>query len=67
MAQDKKNALEDDPAGADPSALHGEGKNSGRDILKSWIPHITILEPEAFRQKLLAEVKDWVKMQEKVV
>ena len=35
-----------------------------RDILKSWIPHITILEPEAFRQKLLAEVKDWVKMQE---
>ncbi len=36
-----------------------------RDILKSWIPHITILEPQAFRQKLLAEVKDWVKMQEK--
>ncbi len=35
-----------------------------RDILKSWIPHITILEPEAFRQKLLAEVKAWVKMQE---
>lgn len=36
-----------------------------RDILKSWIPHITILEPQAFRQKLLAEVKDWVKMQER--
>ncbi len=35
-----------------------------RDILKSWIPHITILEPQAFRQELLAEVKDWVNMQE---
>ena len=35
-----------------------------RDILKSWIPHITILEPEEFRKNLLAEVKAWVKMQE---
>ena len=34
-----------------------------RDILKSWIPRITILEPEAFRKSLLAEVKDWVKRQ----
>ncbi len=35
-----------------------------RDILKSWIPHITILSPEAFRKNLLAEVKDWVTRQE---
>lgn len=35
-----------------------------RDILKSWIPHITILKPEAFRKNLLAEVKDWIKIQE---
>ncbi|HOG11866.1 MAG: WYL domain-containing protein [Smithellaceae bacterium] len=34
-----------------------------RDILKSWIPHISILEPEEFRRKLLAEVKDWVAKQ----
>jgi predicted DNA-binding transcriptional regulator YafY len=34
-----------------------------RDILKSWIPHITILEPKAIRQNLLSEVKDWVKKQ----
>jgi predicted DNA-binding transcriptional regulator YafY len=38
-----------------------------RDILKSWIPHITILEPAAFRQNLLAEVKGWVKRQEEFV
>ena len=38
-----------------------------RDILKSWIPHITILEPEEFRNNLLAEVKDWVKNQVKKV
>jgi predicted DNA-binding transcriptional regulator YafY len=35
-----------------------------RDILKSWIPHITILEPEEFRKDLLKDVKDWVKRQE---
>jgi len=35
-----------------------------RDILRFWIPHITILEPETFRQKLLAEVKTQVKTQE---
>ncbi len=35
-----------------------------RDILKSWIPHITILAPEVFRKNLLTEVKDWVTKQE---
>ncbi|MFA5321452.1 MAG: WYL domain-containing protein [Smithella sp.] len=36
-----------------------------RDILKSWIPHIKILEPKTIRQNLLSEVKDWVKKQSK--
>ena len=35
-----------------------------RDILKSWIPNILILEPEEFRKGLLKDVKDWVKRQE---
>jgi len=35
-----------------------------RDILKSWIPNILILEPEEFRKDLLKDVKDWVKRQE---
>jgi predicted DNA-binding transcriptional regulator YafY len=35
-----------------------------RDILKSWIPNIVILEPEEFRKDLLKDVKDWVKRQE---
>ncbi|MGB5217172.1 MAG: transcriptional regulator [Smithella sp.] len=36
-----------------------------RDMLKSWIPHITILAPAEFRKNMLQEVKDWVKKQEK--
>jgi predicted DNA-binding transcriptional regulator YafY len=36
-----------------------------RDILKSWIPHITILKPTDFGKNLLKEVKEWVKKQEK--
>ena len=35
-----------------------------RDILKSWIPNIVILEPEEFKKELLKDVKDWVKRQE---
>ena len=35
-----------------------------RNILKSWIPNIVILEPEEFRKDLLKDVKDWVKRQE---
>jgi predicted DNA-binding transcriptional regulator YafY len=34
------------------------------NILKSWIPHIVILEPEEFRKELLRDVKMWVKRQE---
>lgn len=35
-----------------------------RDILKSWIPNIVILEPEDFRKAFLEDVKGWVKRQE---
>ena len=38
-----------------------------RDMLKSWIPHITILKPLNFGNDLLKEVKDWVKKQEKTL
>lgn len=33
------------------------------NVLKSWIPHILILEPEDFKEKLLREVKGWAKRQ----
>jgi predicted DNA-binding transcriptional regulator YafY len=36
-----------------------------RNILKSWIPNIVILEPEEFKKDFLADVKVWVKRQEK--
>jgi len=36
-----------------------------RNILKSWIPHIVILEPEEFKKDLLDDVRRWVKRQEK--
>lgn len=38
-----------------------------RNILKSWIPNIVILEPEEFRTSLLQDLKGWVKKQERAV
>jgi predicted DNA-binding transcriptional regulator YafY len=38
-----------------------------RNILKSWIPNIVILEPEEFKKDLLADVKGWLKRQESEV
>ncbi len=35
-----------------------------RDILKSWIPNIMILEPKDFRNDLLKDVKKWIKRQD---
>jgi len=35
-----------------------------RNILKSWIPNIVILEPEEFGKDLLADMKGWVRQQE---
>jgi len=35
-----------------------------RNILKSWIPNIVILEPEDFKKDLLADIQGWVKRQE---
>ena len=36
-----------------------------RNILKSWIPNIVILEPEEFKKDFLADVRTWVKRQQK--
>jgi predicted DNA-binding transcriptional regulator YafY len=36
-----------------------------RNILKSWIPHITILAPADLGNSLLEEVNEWVKKQKK--
>jgi len=30
------------------------------NIIKSWLPHIEILEPQKFRQKLLSELKNYI-------
>jgi len=38
-----------------------------RNILKSWIPNIVILEPADFREALLKDVKSWVKRQEQAI
>ncbi|MEI6315948.1 MAG: WYL domain-containing protein, partial [Syntrophus sp. (in: bacteria)] len=35
-----------------------------RNVLKSWIPNIVILEPDNFRKDFLKDVKGWVKRQE---
>jgi len=38
-----------------------------RDILKSWIPNIVILEPEDFKMSLIEDVKGWLKRQDGAV
>lgn len=35
------------------------------NIMKSWIPHITITAPKEFRESFLADVKGWVRKQGK--
>jgi predicted DNA-binding transcriptional regulator YafY len=37
-----------------------------RNILKSWIPNIVILEPADFRKAFLDDVKEWVRRQEHI-
>jgi predicted DNA-binding transcriptional regulator YafY len=37
-----------------------------RNILKSWIPHIVILEPEELKKNFLADVRRWIQKQEKL-
>jgi hypothetical protein len=37
-----------------------------KTILKCWIPHIRIIEPEQFREAFLKEVKHWVNWQEEI-
>ena len=36
------------------------------NILKSWIPHIVILEPEEFKKDFLQDVRRWVRKQGKL-
>ena len=36
-----------------------------KNMLKSWIPNITIISPESLREQILADVKAWTKKQEK--
>jgi len=36
-----------------------------RNILKSWIPNIVILEPKEFKKDLLEDVRSWVRKQGK--
>ena len=36
------------------------------NILKSWIPHILILQPPTMRKQMLSDVKEWLKGQEDV-
>ncbi|MGD0275842.1 MAG: WYL domain-containing transcriptional regulator [Syntrophales bacterium] len=36
------------------------------NFLKSWIPHITLLEPDELRNMLLKEIKQWILKQEKI-
>lgn len=31
------------------------------NLIKSWIPHVEVLEPKRFRQKMIDELKDYVK------
>jgi predicted DNA-binding transcriptional regulator YafY len=37
-----------------------------QNILKSWIPHIVILEPEEFKKDFLQDVRRWVRKQGKL-
>jgi len=31
------------------------------NIIKGWIPHVEILEPVRFREKMLGELREYVK------
>jgi predicted DNA-binding transcriptional regulator YafY len=33
-------------------------------VIKSWIPHITVVAPDEFRKILLNEVREWIRRQE---
>jgi predicted DNA-binding transcriptional regulator YafY len=37
-----------------------------RHLLKAWLPHVTILEPEEFRREMLADMKEWIRRQKPV-
>ena len=37
-----------------------------RNMIKSWIPFVTVLEPEELRKNLVKDVSDWVRKQSKI-
>ena len=37
------------------------------NILKSWIPHILILEPKELKKDLLVEMEGWLNRQKRVI
>ena len=37
-----------------------------KNMLKSWIPHITILSPKSLRDQVLKDIKAWTKKQERI-
>ena len=56
--------LEEKPDGSLIVTFQVDRFEAIRNILKSWIPNIVILEPEDFRKDFLKDVKGWVKRQE---
>ncbi|PKN07659.1 MAG: transcriptional regulator [Deltaproteobacteria bacterium HGW-Deltaproteobacteria-7] len=54
---------EERPDGSLVVTFHVGHYEAIRDILKSWIPHIIILEPEEFKRSLIENVSDWLKHQ----
>ncbi len=52
---------EERPDGSLVVSFHVGQYEAIRHMLKSWIPHILILEPEDFREALLKDVKGWIK------
>ena len=35
------------------------------NIIKAWIPHVEVLEPKRFREKMLGELREYVKRLER--
>jgi len=38
-----------------------------RHLLKAWLPHVIILEPESFRNEMLADMRKWLRQQGEAV
>ena len=58
---------EERPDGSLVVTFHVGHYEAIRDILKSWIPNIVILEPEEFKRSLVEDVTGWLKLQAEMV